>query len=153
MQTLMRHWILQHVIWVYTVCSGLSVWILTVNMVMTYATFDDPDHSECTNRSVCSHLCSMTGVYTKIPRPISGGENSVLSENMQSSLQSTLEEHVIWLYHFFFLFIHFFFNSQHYLTHLCQMVFYLHSSDLSISNIRGVWLVFIITTFYRNSCI
>ena len=30
-------------------------------------------------------------------------------------------------------------------------LFYLHSSDPSISNIRGVWLVFIITIFYKNS--
>ena len=31
-------------------------------------------------------------------------------------------------------------------------LFYLHSSDLFISNIRGVWLIFINTVFYRNSC-
>ena len=29
----------------------------------------------------------------------------------------------------------------------------LHSLDRSISNIRGVMLVYIITMFYRNSCI
>ena len=31
-------------------------------------------------------------------------------------------------------------------------IFYLHSSDKPIFNIRGVWLVFIATKFYRNSC-
>ena len=31
--------------------------------------------------------------------------------------------------------------------------FYLQSSDRSISNVRGVWLVFIVNMFYRNSCI
>ena len=32
-------------------------------------------------------------------------------------------------------------------------LFYLNSMDWSSSNIRGVWLVFIMTMFSRNSCI
>ena len=31
-------------------------------------------------------------------------------------------------------------------------IFYLYYSDGSISNIKGVWLVFIVAMFYRNSC-
>ena len=37
------------------------------------------------------------------------------------------------------------------LTHLCWIDFCLKSLAQSISNIRGVWLVFTITLFYRNS--
>ena len=32
-------------------------------------------------------------------------------------------------------------------------IFYLNTLDQSISNLRGIWSFFIITMFYRNSCI
>ena len=32
-------------------------------------------------------------------------------------------------------------------------LFYFNALDQSISNRKGVWLVFIITMFYRNFCI
>ena len=36
---------------------------------------------------------------------------------------------------------------------ILNWLFYLHSVDWPISDIMGVWLVFIITMSYRNSCI
>ena len=46
-------------------------------------------------------------------------------------------------------------TQEIYLFNLFMMsgLFYLKSLDRSISNTRGVWLVFIATMFYRSNCI